>query len=162
MDSAASGGGPRDESGIQSREEAAREGNGGTEQRPSGDAKDTPALSKNAQKRLQRHQMFQERKERQRAENKRKREEDEERRRKDEEASLAAMTEEERRELEERKAQKAAARKAADEAKWLAWEAAAKEGPGVVIDLEFTDLMTERELSSLQQQVSANLPLEEH
>ena len=154
METAASGSKVTDENGIQSREEGTRAENGGTEQRPPGDARDTPLLSRNAQKRLQRQQMFQERKERQRAENKRKREEDEERRRKDEEAALAAMTEEERRELEESKAQKAAARKAADEAKWLAWEATAKEGPGLVIDLEFTELMTERELSSLQQQVS--------
>ncbi|CAI5461734.1 unnamed protein product [Closterium sp. Yama58-4] len=116
-------------------------------------AQDGKPLSKNAQKKLAKRQAMQERKERTREEARIAREAQQKRAEQEAAAAEASMTPEERAEAAVRQREKAEARRVAEAERRKAWAEKAEKGPGLIIDLEFEELMGERELSSLQQQV---------
>ncbi|GJP45577.1 hypothetical protein CLOM_g4954 [Closterium sp. NIES-68] len=110
-------------------------------------------LSKNAQKKLAKRQAMQERKDRAREDARLAREAQQKRAEQEAAAAEASLTAEERAEAAARQREKAEARRAVEAERRRAWAEKAEKGPGLIIDLEFEELMGERELSSLQQQV---------
>ncbi|WOL12100.1 tRNA (guanine(9)-N1)-methyltransferase isoform X1 [Canna indica] len=116
-----------------------------------------PALSKSARKKLAKQQRLEARKAERKAAEKEKRRQHVEQRRREWEETLAAAPEEERERLigERRELRRERVERRAEEREMRAerLRRAAEIGPKVVLDLEFSDLMTANEIHSLVQQV---------
>lgn len=115
------------------------------------------SLSKRAQKKLLKQQIYEARKAEKKAKVKEEKKREGERKRKEWELKLASLSEEERSELiEERKRQRKERmekRSEERENKIQRLTKAKESGQNIVIDLEFSDLMTSTEIHSLVQQV---------
>ncbi|CAL9047447.1 tRNA (guanine(9)-N1)-methyltransferase isoform X1 [Musa acuminata AAA Group] len=116
-----------------------------------------PALSKSARKKLAKQQRLEARKAERKAAEKERRRRDVERRRREWEETLAAATEEERAQMigsrREARRERVERRGEEREMRALRLRRAAEVGPKVVLDLEFSDLMTPNEIHSLVQQI---------
>ncbi|RRT75690.1 hypothetical protein B296_00028833 [Ensete ventricosum] len=121
------------------------------------------ALSKSARKKLAKQQRLEARKAERKAAEKERRRRDVERRRREWDETLAAVTEEERAQMigARREARRERVERRAEEREMraLRLRRAAEVGPKVVLDLEFSDLMTPNEIHSLVQQVPFIRPL---
>ena len=120
----------------------------------------TPTISKNAQKRLLKQQRYETKKAEKKAMEKEHKKKEAERKRNEWDQKLASVTEEEREKLIEdrRGLRKERMDKRNDEKakKMERLNEAKKSGQNVVVDLEFSHLMSETELHSLVQQVSVD------
>ena len=124
---------------------------------PSGCNPPEPPLSKNARKKLLKQQRYEAKKAEKKAQEKELKKKDIERKRKEWEETLASVTEEERAKLiESRKSlrkERMGKRSEEKEKKIERLNRAKDCGQKIVIDLEFSDLMTPSEIHSLVQQV---------
>ncbi|XVF75200.1 hypothetical protein PTKIN_Ptkin13bG0168400 [Pterospermum kingtungense] len=116
-----------------------------------------PALSKNAQKKLLKQQKFEAKKAEKKAQMKEQKHKDAERKRKEWEEKLAALPDDERNKLidsrKELRKQRMEKRSEERDHKIQRLTQAKQTGPNIVLDLEFSHLMTHSEIHSLVQQI---------